>query len=219
MTESHHSPSSTHGRRYRKVTGVAFVLLMVLYALVGPGGSAPEASSSSHTPDADTTAAIESRTPVRQARRSVPAIRSDALTRASDAPDAGAQAEHALSDDHRLVLLQAGRAGEGLAPRPNYEEVASVRWGNETEDANWSAQVERDLLTSFSHLTSEAQMVDVACRETLCRVQLSFHDAEDAERYASSVGTDNVMTRATVVDSQPWRFIEAYLDRPTAARR
>ena len=86
---------------------------------------------------------------------------------------------------------------------------AACRWSREYPDETWSADVERTLQIAVK----PASILDVSCHQTLCRVHLGFRDAGEAEIYASSVGSDDVVVRFDVNEGETRASVDAYLRR------
>jgi len=82
---------------------------------------------------------------------------------------------------------------QGPVPAADTDQVAAA-WRDQAPDESWSTRVQEYLRTSLEDLDARGTLVDVSCRETLCRATFEFADDTEANRYADSAGEPSVQT-------------------------
>ena len=120
--------------------------------------------------------------------------------------------QQTLSFEVPVVDFHSGAAGAPAAPPTDGYGKAAQRWERERADPAWTNDTRQYLTNSLLDLKADGRLVDVACRQTLCRVHLDFGSLQAASLYGDQVSEpERRNVRAKPVHG---RFlVDAFLER------
>lgn len=84
-------------------------------------------------------------------------------------------------------------ADTGGAGAPGHSESMAVtsaveQWTREAEDVHGTEQLRQAVGEAFLELNVKGELDEISCRETLCRMNLTFENAEEANRFQANAG-------------------------------
>jgi hypothetical protein len=122
---------------------------------------------------------------------------------------------------HDATLATAG-AGASIDPNPasgatpppeTAAEVISESWSQQALDQSWSQTVQHYVETNLEDLNTRGRLLDVSCRQTLCRVLMEFEDTDEVNRYGDDAANPNVHRWIQLKSSENGVVLEVFFGR------
>jgi hypothetical protein len=108
---------------------------------------------------------------------------------------------------------EVGGAGGTLTPPAVEHSQLVARWEAEAPDSPWTQTVSSLLQTSFSDLHIQGNVADVSCRRTLCRAELEFDEASEAQRYSAETGPTDAHIWLNPGSGRPGMSVEVFVSK------
>jgi hypothetical protein len=122
---------------------------------------------------------------------------------AATGPQAGSAGAGAPDDSH-----QRSRPERNADP----EEIAAA-WSEQASDPTWSATVSEYLGTNLTELQTRGALLDVSCKQTLCRAMMRFDDPTAASGFSDAAADPDVPTWVRVLPSDGPLEVEVFFAR------